>query len=313
MPERHLNLFFENLKTPYKAFEVENPAAVGEAVAAIDKLERRPMRYQERIPQKDLSGLAYGIAGGALLLLLLAKLAEAKVSGPAARRASFGLILFFASFAGVPHQTALGAEITREQLMAILAASGEERPDLSRRDLTGLDLSGIDFKRANLFAANLSGAQAQGVNLANANLNRMVANAADFSGADFNGASMFAVVMNGADLTGADLSDTRIDNNEHMTSVKEEHLQELASQTGLSYAHLGSARALLQEFEAVAQPRSVTVATDIRPYPAGLALFLLIVLYGVLPLRERITGRQARIARSGRTSPSKLTMKEAHS
>lgn len=79
MPERHLNLFFEGLKIPYKAFEVENPAAGGEAVAAIDKLERRPMRYFERIPQKDLSGLAYGVAAAALLLLILAKLAETKL------------------------------------------------------------------------------------------------------------------------------------------------------------------------------------------------------------------------------------------
>ena len=56
MPERHLNLFFQSLKIPYQAFEAENPAAVGEAIAAIDKLERSPIRYYERIPQKDLSG-----------------------------------------------------------------------------------------------------------------------------------------------------------------------------------------------------------------------------------------------------------------
>jgi len=37
-----------------------------------------------------------------------------------------------------------------------------------------------------------------------------------------------------------------MDNNEHMTSVKEEHLQALASQTGLSYAHLDRVGELLQ-------------------------------------------------------------------
>lgn len=215
MPERHLNLFFENLKIPYRAFEVENPSAVGEAIATIDKLERRPMRYHERIPQKDLSALAYSIALGALILLVLAKLAEVRVSQPGIRvgrvgHASLGLVLCALAVASAPTGPARGAEVTREQLLAVLEAFGEDRPDLSRRDLTGLDLSGIDFKRADLFAANLSGSMVQGANLAGANLNRMVANEADFSGANFEGASMFAIVMNGSDLTGANLSKTRI-------------------------------------------------------------------------------------------------------
>lgn len=218
MPERHLNIFFEGLRIPYKAFEVENPAALGEAVAAIDQLERRPMRYEERIPQKDLSGLAYGIAAGCLFLLVLAKLAEARLSGRTARGvkagsrvgSSAGLFLFFVLACLALSGPAQAAEISREQLLVILKASGDDRPDLSRRDLTGLDLSGIDFKRADLFAANLSGASAPGANFAGANLNRMVADATDFSDANFKGASMFAVVMNGSDLTGADLSDTRI-------------------------------------------------------------------------------------------------------
>jgi mxaC protein len=208
MPERHLNLFFQNLKIPYKAFEVENPAAVGDAVAAIDKLERRPMRYDERIPQKDLSVVAYGVAAVALLLLILAKLAEVKVSAAASRAGL--LLLLLAPAAALPGGAGHAAEITREQLMVIIAAAGDDSPDLARRDLTGLDLSGVDFHRADLFAANLSGAQAQGANFADANLNRVVANKADFSDADFAGANMFAVVMNDADLTGADLSKTRI-------------------------------------------------------------------------------------------------------
>jgi mxaC protein len=207
MPERHLNLFFEGLKIPYKAFEVENPAAVGEAVAAIDKLERRPMRYFERIPQKDLSGFAYGVAAGALLLLILAKLAETKLSPHAAR--PLLLVALIAACAVAP-QPGDAAEVTREQLLTIIEAAGDTRPDLSRKDLTGLDLSGVDFKAADLFAANLSGSMAQGANFARANLNRVIANEADFSDANFAEASMFAVVMNGARLSGADLSKTRI-------------------------------------------------------------------------------------------------------
>jgi uncharacterized protein YjbI with pentapeptide repeats len=208
MPERHLNLFFEGLKIPYKAFEVENPAAVGEAVAAIDKLERRPMRYFERIPQKDLSGLAYGVAAAALLLLILAKFAETKLSVHAVR--SLVLLMLVPAVLAAAPWPAGAAELTREQLLAIIAAAGDTRPDLSRKDLTGLDLSGVDFKAADLFAANLSGAMAQAANFKGANLNRVVANEADFSDANFAEASMFAVVMNGARLTGADLSKTRI-------------------------------------------------------------------------------------------------------
>jgi mxaC protein len=81
LPERHLNKFFETLKIPYRAFEAENPAAIAEAIAEIDKLERNPIRYAERIPGRDLSGLAYAVAAFALALLLLAKLLEARLSG----------------------------------------------------------------------------------------------------------------------------------------------------------------------------------------------------------------------------------------
>lgn len=77
----------------------------------------------------------------------------------------------------------------------------------------------------------------------------------------------------------------------------------LASQTGLVYARLNGAGALLRAFEAVARPRSVVVATDIRPYPAALALLLLVILYGFLPLRERVAGRSA---------PSRTELKGAH-
>jgi len=79
LPERHLNLFFQTLKVPYRAFEAENPQAVADAIKEIDKLERNPIHYQERIPEHDLSGVAYAVAAGCLLLLLLAKLAEVHI------------------------------------------------------------------------------------------------------------------------------------------------------------------------------------------------------------------------------------------
>lgn len=214
MPERHLNLFFKGLKIPYKAFEVENPAAVGEAVAAINELERSPMRYDERIPQKDLSGFAYAVGAVALLLLILAKLAETRLSAvrPPNRVATHFLApLVAAALAIVAPGTAHAADLTRVQVIAVIAAAPPgDAPDLTRKSLTGLDLSGVDFKGADLFAADLSGANLAGVNLAGANLNRVIARKANLSGANLTGASMFAVVMNGANLEGADLSGARV-------------------------------------------------------------------------------------------------------
>jgi mxaC protein len=84
LPERHLNLFFHTLRVPYRAFEAENPQAVADAIAEIDKLERNPIRYQERIPEKDLAWLAYAVAAAALALLLLAKLLEVRLEAGAA-------------------------------------------------------------------------------------------------------------------------------------------------------------------------------------------------------------------------------------
>lgn len=101
----------------------------------------------------------------------------------------------------------------------------------------------------------------------------------------------------------APFGDMPVNNNEHMTSVKEDHLNAVAAQTGLAYARLTGAHALLQKFGAVAQPRSVTAAADIRAYPASLALLILVVVFGVLPLRERAAHRRSH-------APARL--REAH-
>lgn len=76
MPERHLDLFFKSLRIDYRAFEAEGPAAVEEAIGEIDRLERHPIRYAERIPREDLTGLSLAVAAVATLLLLAAKCAE---------------------------------------------------------------------------------------------------------------------------------------------------------------------------------------------------------------------------------------------
>jgi hypothetical protein len=57
----------------------------------------------------------------------------------------------------------------------------------------------------------------------------------------------------------------------------------------------------------------VVVATDIRPYPAALALALLVTLYGALPLYELLLASGHTFPRLGRAQPSPLTLKEARS
>ncbi len=211
MPERHLNLFFQSLQIPYRAFEAENPQAVGEAIAAIDQLERSPIRYLERVPQEDLSAFAYGAAAVALFLLILAKLAETRLAATARPVGSRGASLtaaFLALMLLGPSVEVGAAELDRAGVMAIIAA--EDEPDLSRRDLSKLDLSGIDFKQADLFAAEMSEVNLANAKLAGVNFNRAILRRANLSGADLSGANLFAVVMDGADLTGADLSRSRI-------------------------------------------------------------------------------------------------------
>lgn len=79
MPERHLDKFFKSLNIPYRAFEAENPEAIGGAITEISKLEQSPIKYYERVPQEDLKTHAFAVALVALLLLLLAKLAEVRL------------------------------------------------------------------------------------------------------------------------------------------------------------------------------------------------------------------------------------------
>ena len=91
-PERHLHLFLGELGVPYRAFEAENVEAVADAIAEIDKLEARPLAYEERLPRRDLAPLAFAGAAAALLVLVLARLAERPFTAAASRagRAAMG-------------------------------------------------------------------------------------------------------------------------------------------------------------------------------------------------------------------------------
>ncbi|HEY8333183.1 MAG TPA: vWA domain-containing protein [Tardiphaga sp.] len=79
-PERHLHIFFQSLRIPYRAFEAEKPEAMGDAIAEIGRLERRPIVYTERTPARSLSRLTYAVAALALGLLVAARIAEVRIT-----------------------------------------------------------------------------------------------------------------------------------------------------------------------------------------------------------------------------------------
>lgn len=69
-PEYFLHQYFQSLGVPYQAYEAENPEAVRQAIADVEKLENRPLHYREKLPREDWSDYCYGSALGCLLILL---------------------------------------------------------------------------------------------------------------------------------------------------------------------------------------------------------------------------------------------------
>jgi mxaC protein len=81
-PEYFLHQYFQSLGVPYQAFEADNPAALQRAIAEVERLENLPLRYREKLPRRDVSGLCYGAALGLLMLLAIARLLEVKTWTP---------------------------------------------------------------------------------------------------------------------------------------------------------------------------------------------------------------------------------------
>lgn len=75
-PEQLVHKFFADTGVPYRAYSAENPNALREAIAEVDKLQNLPIRYQDVVPRRDLSARCFGVALALVLALLAAKLAE---------------------------------------------------------------------------------------------------------------------------------------------------------------------------------------------------------------------------------------------
>jgi len=78
IPEYFLHKFFQSIGAVYRAFEAENPQAMAQAIAEIDRLENLPIRFTEVIAKEDLSQWFFGVALIACLVLAAAAALEIK-------------------------------------------------------------------------------------------------------------------------------------------------------------------------------------------------------------------------------------------
>ena len=75
-PEIELHEFFKTLKTPFNAYEAENPRTLQLAIDDINRKERKPIKYFEKIPGKDLSNYFFILSALLMALLLGVKYLE---------------------------------------------------------------------------------------------------------------------------------------------------------------------------------------------------------------------------------------------
>jgi mxaC protein len=76
--EIELYEFFKTMKTEFHAYEAEDPKTLQMAIDDINRKERKPIKYFEKIPGKDLSSLCFLIAASMIVLLLGVKYLEVK-------------------------------------------------------------------------------------------------------------------------------------------------------------------------------------------------------------------------------------------
>lgn len=77
-PAIELNEFFKTLKTPFHAYEADDPKSLAAAIADINQRERKPIQYLESIPGKDYSQVCFIVAMVMISLLLGVKYLEVR-------------------------------------------------------------------------------------------------------------------------------------------------------------------------------------------------------------------------------------------
>jgi mxaC protein len=71
MSEFALHGFFQSLSTPYRAYQVQTPEDLAQAIAEVGKQQNLPLDYFEQIPRQDFSRGCLAVAALCCLLLLI--------------------------------------------------------------------------------------------------------------------------------------------------------------------------------------------------------------------------------------------------
>lgn len=74
--EVELYYYFKLLRSPFHAYEAEDPKSLAAAMADINQKEKKPIKYMEKIPGHDFTQLCYFIAALMIALLLSVKYLE---------------------------------------------------------------------------------------------------------------------------------------------------------------------------------------------------------------------------------------------
>lgn len=77
-PEIELHEFFKTFKTPFNAYEAEDPKTLQLAIDDINRKEKKPIKYLHRIPGKDFSSLCFIFAAVMIVMLLGVKYLEVR-------------------------------------------------------------------------------------------------------------------------------------------------------------------------------------------------------------------------------------------
>lgn len=77
-PEIELYEFFKTLRTPFRAYEAEDPKSLAAAMNDINRREKKPIRYTEQIPGRDYSSYCFLLAAVMVSLLLGVKYLEVR-------------------------------------------------------------------------------------------------------------------------------------------------------------------------------------------------------------------------------------------
>lgn len=76
--EIELNEFFKTLRTPYQAYEADDPASLAAAIEDINSKEKKPIQYLEKIPGQEFARHCYLLAALMIGLLLGVKYLEVR-------------------------------------------------------------------------------------------------------------------------------------------------------------------------------------------------------------------------------------------